>query len=90
MHAGFGERRVVIRIERREMLGIALRGAVAAEKFILKEKRYLRHYGIAVFVFSSGNLYRRQQVFLRIGAQGAYGQLAAREDHGFVQVLKHE
>ena len=51
------------------MFRIAFGGTVAAEKPVLEEYRYLRHYRIAVFVFGCGYLYGGQQILFGIRTQ---------------------
>ena len=90
VYAGLGQGGIVVAVEGREMLGVALGCAVGAEEAVLEVDRYLRHHGIALFVLLGRYLDSRQQVLTRIATQYAYGQLATREHHRFAQVLQHE
>ena len=87
MHAGFGERGVVITVERREMLCVTLGGTVRAEELVLEIDGHFGHDGVAFFILRCRYLDSRQQVFLRIATQYAYRQLTTREDHGLAEVL---
>ena len=84
MYAGFGQGRVVIAVECREMLRIPLSGAVGAEEAVLEVDGHFRHDGIAVLILGGRYLDSRQQVLLGVRTQYAYGQLATGENHGFV------
>ena len=48
------------------------------------------HHGLASFVTGGGNLDGCYEVFLAVGADFAYRQLAAGDDDGFLQILEHK
>ena len=63
------------------MLCIAFGRTVSAEQTILEIDSHLGYDGIAVLIFGSRYLNRRQQVLLRIAAQHTHRQLTTREHH---------
>ena len=90
MHTRLRQRRIVITIECREMLRIALGRSVGAEEAVLEVYRHFGYNGITLFVLRSSNLNSRQQILLGIAAQHTHGQLAAGEHHRLGEVLQHE
>ena len=59
------QRRIIIGTERIEIIRIRLAGTVSAQQVVLKENTNFRNQRHIVFT-GSGNLYRRNQVFLSI------------------------
>ena len=72
------------------MFRIALGAAIPAVEMLSEKYAYLGHHGAPVAVLCCCQFNGGQEVLLAVGAQDTYGELAACQDDGLVQVLQHE
>ena len=73
-----------------EVFGIYLGGTVATHQLILEKDAYFGDNGSTVRILGSSYLDGGDEVFFSISSQGADGELGARENNRFGEVLEHE
>ena len=84
------QRRIVEGVEGVEVVGIDLRGAVAAHELVLEEDADFRHDGLARPILRGGYLDGSDEVLLAVRPQHVDRQLRPGQDDGLIQVLEHE
>ena len=85
-----GQRGVVGARKGAEVVGVELGGAVAAHQLVLEEDAHLGDHGVPLFVCRGGYLDGGDEVLAPVGPEHPYGELAAGEDHAFLEVPEHE
>jgi len=88
IHAGGRQRRIILRNESAEILGILFDAPVSPEKIEIEIDANLRHQSHSVLP-CCGNLHGGDQILLPVGAQGTNGQLRSGEDNRLVKIHKH-
>ena len=84
------KRRIVVALERIEVIGAHLGRAVAAPEVVLKEYRHLLHHGGAAYVGRRSYLQCSYEVLLAVGSHLAYRQLRTGYDYRLVKILEHK
>ncbi len=88
--AYFGQRGVVAALEGVEVVGAALGGAVATPQEVLEQNGYLAYHRQAEAVGGGCYLQGGDEILLTVGADFAYWQLRAGDNHRLAQVFEHE
>lgn len=82
IHACVGQMRVVETLESVEIVCALLRCTVATHEVAVEIYAHFGHHSRSVVTLCRGYLNARDEVFLAVGAQLTYGQLASGEYHG--------